>query len=114
MKSLVFLVAFLLAAGCGLASGAGDSLVEGPLPSAQTEIGRVARGPAYYCGDIGYVDMGAAVDGPAYFFRRRDGAIIGHCGGYCMGDPEHRCARECPPPGWTCTRRLPQRGSSGG
>ena len=111
MKSLVFIAAFLLAVGCGIAS---DGLVDGPLPPPSTEIGKVARGPAYYCGDIGYVDMGAAVDGPAYFFRRRDGAIIGHCGGYCMGDPGNSCARECPPPGWTCTRRMPERTRRGG
>ena len=110
MKSLVFLAAFLLAASAGIASDAGSGLVRGPLPPAGTEIGRVARGPAYYCGDIGFVDMGSAADGPAYFFRRRDGAIIGHCGGYCMGNPR-RCARECPPRGWTCTNRLPLQGS---
>jgi len=113
MKSPVFLLALLLTAGGGLAAGARHDPVAGPLPPAGTEIGRVARGTAYYCGGIGFVDMGAAVDRPAYYFRRRDGAIIGHCGGYCWADVQHRCARECPPRGWTCSHRMPPPGGRG-
>lgn len=58
--------------------------------------------PPLYCGPIGYMDCHSGADGPAYYFRRDSGEIISYCGGYCMGGPEGRCARECPPPQWTC------------
>jgi hypothetical protein len=102
MKNLAFFTLSLMALACGSSAARNPALVEGPLPSRDTEIGRAARGPAHYCGALGFVDMGAATDGPAYYFRRRDGVIVGHCGGYCMADFNHRCRSECPPAGWTC------------
>ena len=87
------------------ACGEGTSSVpEGPLPGRGTEIGRLV-GPttrAFYCGDTGFVDVGSAVDGPAYYFRRSDGAVIGTCGGACMMDKDKSCDRDCPPKSWTC------------
>lgn len=77
----------------------------GPLPDRTTEIGRTA-GPSCsrprYCGTIGYVDCGSAVDGPAYFFERRTGKVVSACGGVCMDDLNGHCATMCPPAGWTC------------
>lgn len=83
--------------------------VPGELPPATTEIGRLVprRNIPYYCGAIGFVDVAAAVDGPSYFFRRSDGAVIGRCGGTCMGGGE-RCRNQCPPREWTCSRAIPQ------
>jgi hypothetical protein len=100
----------LFLGGCGQPAAVGPEvpeLTEGPLPPGDTEIGRVVTNPtvarARYCADIGLIDMGAVVDGPAYYFRRSDGVIIGRCGGFCMGEEiPGRCARECPPPGWQC------------
>jgi hypothetical protein len=60
---------------------------------------------ARYCGAIGFVDLGSAEDGPAYYFRKSDGKIIGRCGGICMADPSGHCKTDCPPAGWTCRRR---------
>ena len=83
-------------------------LTIGPLPPADSEIGRLARGStrAHYCGAIGFIDLGSATDGPAYFFRRGDGRVLGRCGGYCRSpEGRARCRRECPPPGWSCARR---------
>lgn len=76
----------------------------GDLPRRDTEIDRAAgrAKTATYCGNIGYLDLGSAVDGSAYFFDRRTGKIISTCGGACEFDPENRCKRECPPPAWTC------------
>jgi len=102
MKHLVFFAAILLTMACGTLAGEGRRPVEGRLPSRDTEIGRLATGRAYYCGDLGYVDMGSAVDGPAYYFRRRDGVIVGRCGGFRRPDANHNAQRECPPAGWTC------------
>ncbi|HEX8468068.1 MAG TPA: hypothetical protein VF620_09725 [Allosphingosinicella sp.] len=85
----------------------GPEVIQGKLPGEDTEIrwlvpNAYKREP-YYCGDIGYIDLGSASDGPAYYFRREDGFVIGRCGGACMIDiPEGRCARECPPAQWTC------------
>jgi hypothetical protein len=79
----------------------------GPLPPGNTEIGRLVSGraQAHYCGAIGFIDLGSATDGPAYFFRRGDGRVIGRCGGFCRGpEGRQRCRRECPPPGWRCRR----------
>ena len=102
MNKLALFSLSFLAVACGSWAARNNGPIEGPLPSGHTEIGGVARGPAYYCGDLGFVDMGSAADGPAYYFRRRDGVIVGHCGGYCMADSNHRCRTECPPAGWTC------------
>jgi hypothetical protein len=89
----------------------------GPLPPGDTEIGRLAGrcSAPLYCGDVGYLDCGAAVDGPAFYFNRRDGRVTGHCGGSCMTDSTGRCRRECPPPQWTCVRaeRLAKAGGRG-
>ncbi|HEY0629847.1 MAG TPA: hypothetical protein VGD23_11025, partial [Sphingomicrobium sp.] len=48
-----------------------QSLPTRSLPGRGTEIDQLVgkRQPAHYCGGIGYVDLGAAVDGPAYYFR---------------------------------------------
>jgi hypothetical protein len=102
MKKLALVSMALLAAAGGSWAARNNALVEGPLPSRNTEIGKAAQGRAYYCGDLGFVDMGSAVDGPAYYFRRHDGVIIGRCGGNCWADLNHTCRRECPPAGWTC------------
>ena len=93
-------------ARCGLLEGPNCRLsVPGDLPPAETEIGKVARqcSKPRSCGPIGFVDCGSASDGPAYYFERRSGKIIGYCGGYCMMNSE-KCASTCPPPGWTCKR----------
>ena len=58
--------------------------------------------PAFRNGII-YLDCGAAVDGPAYYFDEASGALISTCGGACMTpDPEQQeiCRTLCPPPGW--------------
>ena len=98
----------MLLASCGMAP-AGNGVVAGDLPAGNTQIGRSASGPTCarptYCGDIGYVDCQSDRDGPAYYFRRDNGEIISACGGYCMGDPHNSCARNCPPPQWTCRER---------
>ena len=57
-----------------------------------------ALGPTV--GDFHPGDVSAA-DGPAYYFERRSGKVLGYCGGYCMMGGE-KCARTCPPPEWTC------------
>jgi hypothetical protein len=82
--------------------------IPGELPPATTEIGRLVprRNIPYYCGAVGFVDVAAAVDGPSYFFRRSDGAVIGRCGGFCMAGRES-CRNQCPPREWTCSRALP-------
>jgi hypothetical protein len=81
--------------------------VPGPVPQ-RGEIGGLVHGraQALYCGNIGFVDLGAAVDGPAYYFSRSDGRVIGRCGGY-LRTPEGRRsgARVCPPRSWTCRSR---------
>jgi hypothetical protein len=102
--------ALLLVAAAGvsaLAPAAGRRTTVGPVPNLG-QIGDVTRGrgQARYCSGIGFIDLGSAVDGPSYFFRRSDGRIIGTCGGACWRqDQRERCRRECPPPGWSC--RLP-------
>ena len=91
-------------ARCGLLEGPScRQSVPGDLPAGITEIGQVARrcSPPRYCGPVGFVDCGSATDGPAYYFARESGKIIGYCGGYCMGDGE-KCRGKCPPPEWTC------------
>ena len=82
---------------------AAPRMTVGPLP--QGEIASLAprTAEARYCGGVGYVDLGSAVDGPAYYFRRSDGKVLGHCGGYCMMRNDE-CAHQCPPKSWTCGR----------
>lgn len=97
----------ILLAALLLALTAADSvrLTSGPLPRGHGEIGRLVRGAAQarYCGSIGFIDLGSATDGPAYFFRRSDGRVLGRCGGFCRGpEARQRCRRECPPAGWRC------------
>ena len=89
---------------CGLLEGAEcRRSVPGDLPPGDTEIGKLAEQctKPRYCGPVGYVDCGSAADGPAYYFERRSGKVLGYCGGYCMMGGE-KCARTCPPPEWTC------------
>lgn len=53
--------------------------------------------------NIIFLDCGAAVDGPAYYFNAASGAVISTCGGACLTpDPEQQevCRTLCPPPGW--------------
>jgi len=91
-------------ARCGLLEGPScRRSVPGDLPADITEIGKVAKrcSPPRYCGPVGFVDCGSATDGPAYYFARESGKIIGYCGGSCMVDSEH-CRARCPPPEWTC------------
>jgi hypothetical protein len=104
----------MLTALLGSFAGAGAALAdvrirEGGLPARGTEIGdRVpANYRAFYCGGVGFVDAGAAVDGPSYYFRRSDGRILGACGGACWRNSE-RCRRQCPPAEWTCRGNLPR------
>jgi hypothetical protein len=58
------------------------------------------------CGDLYYVDCGAAIDGPSYYVAR-DGSVKSSCGGSCWKPrtPEQvqMCAHLCPPPEWTCS-----------
>ncbi|HEX6740781.1 MAG TPA: hypothetical protein VF079_03160 [Sphingomicrobium sp.] len=86
-------------------------LPKGPIPL-HSEIadaaGLKSGGPAptaRYCGAIGFVDLGSAVDGPAYYFRKSDGKILGRCGGYCWADRGGHCKTDCPPARWTCRGR---------
>ena len=77
----------------------------GRLPGRGTEIDRLASNcqRPMYCGAVGYVDCGSAVDGPAYYFDAASGEVTGYCGGYCMADPGGNCERTCPPPEWNCS-----------
>jgi hypothetical protein len=115
MKVRLILFAVVLLAGCtrnvddrppacdraGSSDGCRPTMA---LPGPDTEIGRAAKScsPPRYCGTLGYVDCGSAADGPAYYFQRNSGKIVGYCGGYCMADPKGTCAKTCPPPEWTC------------
>lgn len=113
MRYLIFTAVTLLTMACVTVASEGRRPIPGPLPSRDTEIGRLASGRAYYCGDLGYVDMGAAVDGPAYYFRRRDGVVVGRCGGIRRPDPAHENQRQCPPAAWTCSAAPPNLGGAG-
>jgi hypothetical protein len=104
--------ALVLVASVGalaLAPAAGQRAGVGPVPN----IGQIGgltkgRGQARYCRGIGFIDLGSAVDGASYYFRRSDGQIIGACGGACWRqDQRDRCRRECPPAGWTCRSPIP-------
>src|SRR3954452_25195950 len=93
----VFLVC---AIGAALAISCGDAAPGHkrgpPEPFASLPLGAIPAGTeiaqaigshtpnARYCGPIGFVDLGSAEDGPAYYFRKSDGKIIGRCGAYCM------------------------------
>ncbi|MBC6981382.1 hypothetical protein [Caulobacter sp. 17J80-11] len=90
-----------------------NAAVPAKLPAGDTEIGAVARdcSAPRYCGKVGFVDCGAAWDGPAYYFEKDTGKILGRCGGDCIGpvgpdgaDPARDCATSCPPPAWKCSR----------
>ena len=48
------------------------------------------------CGDLMYVDCGAATDGPAYYVDRSTRTQISECGGLRPPPPD------CPPAAWTC------------
>lgn len=75
----------------------------GPMPDNASEVGQVAKqcSMPVYCGEIGFIDCGSAADGPAYYFQKGSGKILGTCGGACMIDSE-QCRKSCPPPKWTC------------
>lgn len=101
MRMAVILVLAVAAAASIPAQS--QQLPSRPLPGRGTEIDLLVGKPriAHYCRGIGYVDLGAAVDGPAYYFRESDGRVISRCGGYCEANPEG-CAKRCPPPEWKC------------
>src|SRR5688572_8760963 len=66
---------------CGLLDGPEcRRSVPGDLPAPWTDIGKLAGRCAkpQYCGPVGYVDCGSAVDGPAYYFERESGKVIGY------------------------------------
>ena len=54
---------------------------------------------AKMCGNVGYVDCGAATDGRAYYISAQTLETIAECGGACM-NPNASC--DCPPAAWTC------------
>jgi hypothetical protein len=92
-------------ASCGLLEGPDcRKTVPGDPPPPDTEIGKLAKNCSRprVCGGLAYVDCGSAVDGPAYYYERASGKVVGFCGGYCMADFEGKCAKTCPPPEWTC------------
>lgn len=92
-------------ARCGLLEGPDcRKTVPGDPPSPDTEIGKLAKNCSRprVCGSLAYVDCGSAVDGPAYYYERASGKVVGFCGGYCMADFEGKCAKTCPPPAWNC------------
>jgi len=53
------------------------------------------------CGDLLYIDCGAAHDAVAFYVSESDGRRISTCGGACMGAGKD-CETLCPPPAWTC------------
>lgn len=98
---LVLGLALLLEASLILAS---DAISKDRPPGSHTEIGKLVGSRsvvAHYCGLIGYVDLGAELDGPAYYFTKGDGRVIARCGGYCEVDPKS-CIGNCPPKSWKC------------
>ena len=91
-------------ARCGVLEGPScRKTVPGDLPPDITEIGKLAKrcSKPRYCGPLGFVDCGSATDGPAYYFARESGQVVGYCGGYCMANAD-KCAGTCPPPEWNC------------
>ena len=50
------------------------------------------------CGELVGVDCDSAIDGPYYYVNSKSNAIVGYCGGYCMGGD----CTNCPPKEWTC------------
>ena len=112
MRYLIFTAAILLTMACATVASGGRRAVPGPLPSRDTEIGRLATGQAYYCGDVGFVDMGAAFDAPAYYFRRRDGVILCGFGGIRRPGADSS-TRQCPPGVWRCRQPPPNLGGGG-
>ena len=102
MKAAIAASSLVLIASDSLA--AARPAVPGPVPD-RGEIGRLVQGRerALYCGDIGFVDLGMAVDGVGYYFRRIDGRVVGPCGGFLpRPDQRPRDQRQCPPRSWTC------------
>ena len=100
---LGFIVGSALLFAVGLIA-ASNAVSKGRLPGPHTEIGKLVGSRsvvAHYCGPIGYVDLGAELDGPAYYFRKTDGRVIARCGGYCEADPRS-CVGNCPPKSWKC------------
>jgi hypothetical protein len=58
----------------------------------------------FVCAGIGVLDMGAAADGPLFYFKESPREPISTCGGACMLPRTERqkfmCERLCPPPEW--------------
>jgi hypothetical protein len=106
-KLTILLLALALAPA--FACAAPDTVaVMGPMPGPRTEIGQVTTlKKARYCGQIGFVDLGSATDGPSYYFQRKSGKIISVCGGACWfttAAQREICRTKCPPKEWTCGR----------
>ena len=53
----------------------------------------------FVCAGYGYIDRGAAHDGPAYYFLEDSRTLVSECGGACMGGGAS-CLFLCPPGGW--------------
>jgi len=84
MSSWLHKGAPLLVASALLSSAVYASLTAshfGPVPAGEVKRTAPRAVRAQYCRGIGLVDMGSRVDGPAYYFTRSDGKIIGYCGG---------------------------------
>jgi len=62
----------------------------------QQRFGQTCR-PERACGGLLGVDCDAAVDGPYYYVRQSDLAVVSTCGGACMNG-----CTDCPPRAWTC------------
>lgn len=72
---------------------------------AQAELrGRLAKGEKpIYCGSLGYLNDGLAVDGWSFFFERDNQRLVSACAGACMvvrASQRSVCERLCPPPEW--------------
>ncbi len=112
MRRLLTAAAFLLAA-CTIAAPPAKAPTNAPASQASAPQSTAAQlmidpsrlpkscGKLRVCGTLGYVDCGSATDGPALYFERASGKVVGRCGGFCRGDMQ-RCARDCPPPEWSC------------
>ena len=81
----------LLMAGC-------DSETQTETATLTPELIAGAR-VHFVCGNIGFVDLGAEFDLPAYFYDERTKQIISGCGGLCMHRMDE-CKKTCPPPKW--------------
>ena len=57
----------------------------------------------FVCAGYGFIDDGAAFDGPSYYFREDTRALVSTCGGACWHPDLQQamvCRTLCPPPEW--------------